>query len=76
MISLNSDFRVCLLLICAQNRNLGLTPSSNIGIEGFKRLNWFLTISKGFVSSEVEFVEVRFFVSVSCSSWPNIEIST
>ena len=58
--SLKSDFYVCLLLICAQNGNLGLTPSSNIKIERFKSLNWFFTISKGFVSLEVEFVEVRF----------------
>ena len=65
---------VCLLLICVQNRNLGLTSSTDIRIDRFQSLNWFFTISEGFVSSEAEFVEVRFFVSVSYSSWPNIVI--
>ena len=63
------------MLICALNRNLGLTLSSDIIIERFKSMNWFFTISKGFVSSESEFVEVHFFVSVSSSSGPNIVIS-
>ena len=67
-------FRVCFLLILAQNRNLGITPSSDIRIERFKSLKCFFTISKGFVSSKAEFLEVRFFVSVFCSSWPNIVI--
>ena len=34
-------FRVCFLLILSQNRNLGLTPSSDIIIERFKSLNCF-----------------------------------
>ena len=34
-------FPVCFLFILAQNRNLGLTPSSNIIIERFKSLNCF-----------------------------------
>ena len=54
-------FCVCLQLIYAQNRNLGLTPSSDLKIERFKSLNWFFTISKGFVSSEAEFLAVIFF---------------
>ena len=74
--SLKSDFSRPFLAQLGQNRNLSLTRSSDIRIERFKSLNWFFIISKGFVSSESEFDEVRFFMSVSCSSWPNIVIST
>ena len=48
------------MLILAQYRNLGLTPSWDIRIKRFKCLNCFYTISKGFVNSEAEFGEVRF----------------
>ena len=58
-------FRVCFLLILTQHRNLGLTPISDIRIVRFQSLTCFFTISEGFVSSEVEFIEVRFLVSVS-----------
>ena len=34
-------FRVCFMLILAQNRNLGLTPSLDIRIEQFKSLKCF-----------------------------------
>ena len=54
-------FRVFFLLIKAKNCNLGSTPTSDIRIERFKSLTCFFTISKGFGSSEAEYVEVRFF---------------
>ena len=62
------------ILILAQHRNLGLTPLLDIKIERFQSLTCFFTFSKGFVSSEAEFHAIRFFVFVSCSSWPNIVI--
>ena len=64
------------MLILAQHRHFELIPSPDIRIEQFKCLNCFLTIFKGFVSSEAEFVEVRFLVYVSCLSWPNIVLSS
>ena len=63
-------FHVCVQLIMAQNLNLGLTSSSEIRIQRSKGLNYFFTISKGFVSLEAEFLEVRFFTSFSCSTRP------
>ena len=67
-------FYACFLLILALNRNLGLNPSSDIRIDRLKSLNRFFSISKAFLSSESEFVKVRFFKSVSCSTWPKIVI--
>ena len=67
-------FRVCFLLMWKQNCNLGLNPSSDIRIERFKSLNCFVTINNGFVSSEAEFVRVRFFASVSYSCGTKIVI--
>ena len=72
--SLKSDFSRLFRAHLAQNRNLGLTPSSDIRIERFKSLTCFFTISKGFVSSEAEFDEVRFFAAVWCSFRPKIVI--
>ena len=57
-----------------QNRNFGLNPRSDIRIEQFKSLNCFFTLSKGFVSWVAEFVEVRFFASVSYSCGTKIVI--
>ena len=60
---------------CAEKLN-SLKPDFLRSFVAHLGLNCLFTISKAFVSSEAEFVEVRFFVSVSCSSWPNIVIST
>ena len=46
-IRLSLIFRDRFMLILAQNRNLGLTPSSDIRIERFKSLNCFLSFLKG-----------------------------
>ena len=67
-------FCVCFVLILAQNRNLGLNPSSDIRNDRFISMKCFFTVCKGFVSSEAEFVKVLFFASVSCLSWPKLVI--
>ena len=43
------------------NRNFELTPSSDMIIERFQSLTCFFTISKGFGSSEAEFLAAKFF---------------
>ena len=62
------------MLILAQHRNFDLTPISDIRIERFESLACFLTISKGFVRSEAEFLADRFFVSVYYRSMPKTVI--
>ena len=52
-------------LISTQNRNLGLTPSSDMRIERFESLTSFFNDSKAFVSSEAEFLNVRFLAVFS-----------
>ena len=69
--SLKSDFLRLLRAHLTQTRNLGLNPISDIKPDRFKSLKCSFTISKGFVSSEAEFVKVRFLRLFRAHLGPN-----